>query len=462
MGAAALVAALVAITVGVGAGEDDGPRVRSATADVDLPDVVPGGRGLTGDAAAQALAPFTDASARCRPAGCERWWTPGSVEPVTPARTGGDLVVALRDAVAALDPETGEYRWLTPISSFQPDAATGWRLRSSELVLETLDPDGDEGVLVWSPRGYLQLLGPDGERRWSRTLSATRRVWDVAIGDDVVLVASAEDRSSGPVELVTAVDRRHGEVRWRQRVRWTYGVEPDGALVRATDDRVTSLDPATGRAAFHLDVEDPRWVRSAGAFHLARVEGRDTVLIERQAGARLRTVPDVAGIVDLRQPDGAIALLVAGSVDGDGALRPTRVEVVEAGGGVRWERSLGCCVTLLRSPPGTVAVRTVGDGAPLVLDLADGRELPVPPVEITDDARWLRRDLVLVPDTDETALVGPDGARLVIAGARPRVLSVDPLVLGTPQGLLGLELPEAPRVRRPMRGYAAPPLLFTN
>jgi hypothetical protein len=39
---------------------------------------------------------------------------------------------------------------------------------------------------------------------------------------------------------------------------------------------------------------------------------------------------------------------------------------------------------------------------------------------------------------------------------------VDPLVVGTPHGLLGLEVPERARVRQPMRGYAAPPLLFVN
>jgi hypothetical protein len=451
--AAAPLALGLVVLAGVGSlGDRETPLARVVPGEVDVDGVVPAGRGLVGEEAARALAPFEDDEPRCRPLGCERWWRPAEGSPLATALVADTLVTVLRDEVVALDLEAGSPRWVVPVGAFAPDPATGWRLRTSELQLA----GADDALVVYSPRGYLQLRDAAGVERWSVTQPATRRIWDVALTDDVVLVASAEDRRRGPVELVTAYDRDHGTTRWRQEVRWTYGLDEQGALVRTKEDRVVALAPRTGRPAATLAVDDPRWVATAGAFHVARVAARDTLLLDRGTGEVVRTVSDVAGLTAVGDEAGAVALLVSGQLDDDGELRPTRIEVVAPDGTTRWERPLGCCVTLLRGPPGTVAVRAARDDGPLLLDAADGQVVSAPRgLSARDEVRWLRADLVLSAGAGGRAvLTSTDGRRITVADD-VRVLTADPLVVATSDGIVGLDLPGR-GVRRPMRGFAAP------
>jgi hypothetical protein len=420
------VAAALLVTHGLGAPSAQGERV-------ELPLVVPEGRGLTGEEAAEALEPFASERLRCRPLGCERWWVARTVESVSTAELAGALVVAFHDGVAAIDPETGDERWTAPLASLQPDPRTGWRIRTSELVLSA----GDDDLLLWAPRGFLQLRDADGRQRWSVAVPETRRLWSAELAQDVVVVASAEDREDGAIEVVTAYDRDHGTIRWRERVRWTYDVDVDGALVRTLEDRVSSLDPATGAVAYELETTDPRWVTSRGAFFVARVDGNDTVLLDRTTGEVVRTIEDVLGVADLEDGAGGIALLLSGRSEG-ATRQPVQVMAVGDDGSTRWTHDVGCCARLVRSPPGTVAARVVGDEPPLVLAAEDGSLLEPPPWEPVDGLRWLSDEVLFAPGPATSLLVDREGRRLAVDGARPRVVSLDPLVVASRDGLLGI------------------------
>jgi hypothetical protein len=287
----------------------------------------------------------------------------------------------------------------------------------------------------------------EGGERWSVTLPETRRLWEVELTADTVVVASSANSANRPIEVVTGFDRQHGTVRWRQRVRWTYGAGADGPLVRTADGRVARLDPATGRPAFHLDVDEPRWVSTAGAFFVARVEDRTVVLLDRATGEVVRKVENATNVADLREPAGGIALLVAGRhADEDDV--PTQVIAVDRDGSTRWERAVGCCPTLVSSPAQTVAVRKLGGEPPLVLAADDGATLDVPPAG-TGELRWLSDDLLVTTRSDPPVLVGRDGSRIALDGARARVVSVDPLVVASPDGLLGIDRSAAARAARP-------------
>jgi hypothetical protein len=420
------VAAALLVTNGPGSSSSGGERV-------DLPSVVPEGRGLTGEEAVSALEPFAADRLRCRPLGCERWWVARTVESVSPAVLAGNLVVAFHDGVGAIDPETGAERWTAPLASLQPDPRTGWRIRTSELVLSA----GDDELLLWAPRGFLQLRDADGRQRWSVTAPATRRLWSAELAGDVVVVASAEDHEGGVIEVVTAYDRSHGTVRWRERVRWTYDLDADGALVRTVEDRVSSLDPATGSVAYELETTDPRWVTSRGAFFVARVAGNATVLLDRTTGEIVRTIEDVLGVADLEDGAGGVALLLSGRSEGTTRV-PVRVMAVGDDGSTRWTHDVGCCARLVRSPPGTVAARVVGDEPPIVMAAADGSLLAPPPWEPVDGLRWLSDEVLFAPGPATSLLVDREGRRLAVDGTRPRVVSLDPLVVASRAGLLGI------------------------
>jgi outer membrane protein assembly factor BamB len=440
LGAAALVGVVV---VFVALGLAGGDRPPDSAQEVDLDAVVPEGRGLSGEEADRALEPFEPDRLRCRPLGCERWWHPGGMAQVTPAHLPDGLVVAFDDRLAAIDTAAGDVRWTVPLEAVQPDPVTGWELRAAELVLSA---DGDD-LLVWTPRGFLQVRDREGGERWSVTLPETRRLWEVELTADTVVVASSANSANRPIEVVTGFDRQHGTVRWRQRVRWTYGAGADGPLVRTADGRVARLDPATGRPAFHLDVDEPRWVSTAGAFFVARVEDRTVVLLDRATGEVVRKVENATNVADLREPAGGIALLVAGRhADEDDV--PTQVIAVDRDGSTRWERAVGCCPTLVSSPAQTVAVRKLGGEPPLVLAADDGATLDVPPAG-TGELRWLSDDLLVTTRSDPPVLVGRDGSRIALDGARARVVSVDPLVVASPDGLLGIDRSAAARAARP-------------
>jgi hypothetical protein len=434
----ALVTGLVAVVIGAVVLTPRPARPPPLAAPVvELPSPAPGRQGpsLVEEQTAPAAAPTIPDRPRCRPLGCERWWTPGTVEPVSPAVLRGDLVVAFEDEVAAVDPVTGTRRWAVPLEDLQPDPATGWRVRAAELGLIG---DGDD-LLVWVARGFVQLRDPAGAHRWSVTMPDARRLWGAQLAGEVVLVAVAADSPDGPVEAVAAYDRDDGSLRWSQRVRWTYAIGPDGALVRDGDDRVTMLDPASGEAAFHLELEEPRWVSVLGAFFVARASGRETVLLDRETGAVVRTIPDVLAVADLREPEGGLAVLVSGSYEHPDRPQPSRLEAIGGDGRTRWVHSLGCCATLSSSPPGTVAAHLVGDDGPIVLAAADGAVL-APPIELPPDRlRWLSDELLVAAGEDTSLLVDREGARIALTGTRPRVINLDPLIVASREGLLGVD-----------------------
>jgi hypothetical protein len=442
--------------------------------EVALPPLRPAGQGLTGEEAAAALAPFaadptgdgTDPSdrLRCRPRGCERWWSPGTVMPVAPAVLDDLLVVAFRDGLAAIDPASGERRWEVPIGELQPDQDTGWELRTSELTLRA----DSEDLVVWSPRGYLQLRGADGTPRWSITLPDTRRMWAAELTDEVVIVSRTVYRRTGPTEEVTGFDRRSGTARWRQRVRWTYATGPAGALVRTADDRAASLDPRSGQVAFHLDVDAPRWVAPLGAFIVARVGLHEVALLDPSDGQVVREVPDVAGVADLHDPTGAIALLLT-TQDGDGTsdagtsdagtsdagtsdTASARVLAVDGDGSERWVHELGCCARMVSSPPGTVAVQVDGDEPPSLLAAEDGAVLDRPLSARPHELRWVSREVLVAPGARTSTLLDRDGARIALDGGRARVLHADPLIVASRDGLLALDRSAAVPLRRPRVG----------
>jgi hypothetical protein len=433
--------------------------VGPAGTEVELPPLQPEGQGLTGEEAAAALAPFAASSVtsdradrsdrlRCRPRGCERWWTPGTVVPVAPAVLDDLLVVAFEDGLAAIDPASGDRRWGVPIGELQPDPGTGWELRTAELTLSA----DTEGLVVWSPRGYLQLRDADGTARWSITLPDTRRVWAAEPAGEVVVVSRAANSSAGPIEVVTGYDRRHGTARWRQRVRWTYATGAAGAVVRTTDDRVASLDPRTGQVAFHLAVDSPRWVAPVGAFLVARVGIHEAVLLDPSTGEVVRAVRDVAGVADLHDPSGAIALLLAGRDDGTSEAGPARVLAVAPDGSDRWEHEVGCCARLVSSPPGAVAVRIDGGEPPMLLAAEDGAVLDRPLSARADELRWVSSEVLVAPGAGTSTLLDRNGARIALDGRRPRVLHADPLIVASRDGLLALDRSAAVPLRRPRVG----------
>jgi hypothetical protein len=409
----------------------DAPSLDAAR--VHLPQVVPEGRGLSGEQAASALEPFSADRLRCRPLGCERWWLAGKVEPVTPAELDGDLIVAFDDAVAAIDTDAGAESWKAPLASLQPDPRTGWRIRTAELVLAA----GEDDLLMWAPRGFVQVRGADGREHWSVTLPDTRRLWSAEFAQDVVLVASAEDGGDGTIEVVTAYDRQQGAVRWRERVQWTYATGADGALVRTLDDRVASLHPATGQVTFELGIADPRWVTTHGAFFVARGHGKDTVLLDLTTGTVVRTFEDVLGVTDLQDGEGGIALLLSGRSEG-AARSPVQVMAVGSDGTTRWARDVGCCARLVPSAPGTVAARVAGDEPSIVLAAEDGSLLTPPPWRPVEALRWLSDEVLFASGRTTAMLVDRQGRRLAFDGTRPRVLSLEPLVVASRDGLLGV------------------------
>jgi hypothetical protein len=238
--AASAVLALVAAGIGTGIGRPSPPDLSldgSASA-------TPTGRGLTGAEAAQALAPFADSGLQCLPTGCERWALEADVADVAPAAVGSLVVVVLDDGIVGLHPATGELAWNADLETVQAPAGTQPQHRARELLLDTRD----DGVLIWSRRGLLQVRAADGTERWTKLERREQRVWTAALADRVVLTTGPV-RGAGATQHVTAYDRDDGRLRWSEEVTNVDHFAADLLAVRDDAGRPLRLDPATGASS---------------------------------------------------------------------------------------------------------------------------------------------------------------------------------------------------------------------
>jgi eukaryotic-like serine/threonine-protein kinase len=161
--------------------------------------------------------------------------------PILPAAGDDTVFAAARGQVRALDPATGEVRWMHPL----PDGPiSAPHAAAAVCVLATVS----------------QLLAVDatsGRRRWGLALEpgpAPDRVTALVVSDGIAAVPDATGLS--------AVDARTGAVAWRAQVRTQPAPEPGLAQTVAAGGTLAVL--GDGRVhAFALHTGDQRWVYPA-------------------------------------------------------------------------------------------------------------------------------------------------------------------------------------------------------
>ncbi|MEQ3550337.1 PQQ-binding-like beta-propeller repeat protein [Pseudonocardia nematodicida] len=149
---------------------------------------------------------------------------------------GGPLLVTTNQALAALDPSTGELRWCTGVD---PDATS------------TATPTGD-GVLVAEQdarRSRMRMLSTGtGDEQWSERYESHDGGIAPVVAGDTVAVFAADAGDDGRTSGVRAFRTATGEPAWSSTVDFPKPMgASDGVLLLRTDAGLQGVDPGTGR-----------------------------------------------------------------------------------------------------------------------------------------------------------------------------------------------------------------------
>jgi outer membrane protein assembly factor BamB len=410
--------------------------------EVELPrsSEIPAQRGLTGQEAEAALAPFDPDRLRCEPAGCERWRLdlPEGVDDAV--RFGDLLVLQTEGELVGLELTSGERRWEVTLDDVDGDAA-------SDRTGTRLSAVGDDHLVIAGETGDLQVFDQEGRRRWQVPAPSPAWIWEVhAVAGVVLTVGPPPSPALGSTQL-HAFDVRDGTPRWSTVVNEL--VHADDQLLAITDDeQLVRLDPESGAV-----------VASLGGAAWAAPLTEDLLLLWHPDS-------DLTTVVDA--DDGAPHLTLDGAIDttleGDGTVflqvqdvqRPDEREIVALGldGELRWRRRVpldlrgGCCPGLAATDEGELFVADP-DGGGWLLDQTTGADRPhrdLPPIPPGD--WWTGNLAVQHGPGGQLRLTGADGSALVPTPTAWLLLD-EPVVLAGRGGLLAVDLLPPPVGPRP-------------
>jgi hypothetical protein len=414
--------------------------------EVDLPTAgeLPVQRGLTGEEARAALAPFDPDRLRCEPTGCERWRleVPGGADDV--AHLGELLVFQSDQQLVAIDAHTGERRWTAPLLAPDGEGPAPRGLNDTRMLVAN-----DEVLVVARETGDLRVIDLDGRHRWRAPPPPPAWIWTVEVVADVVLTVgpppSAED---GGVAL-HAYAVHDGSPRWSAVVRDLQGTYDHGLLVVTEDRLLAQLDPADGEVV--ATYEGATWANHLGAGFLA-LGGNDPDQPSWVADTQGRRLLEFAGHVETSLLEGETLYLFVRRHD-----QPSMGELVALGveGGGGWTREFvlehrsSCCPALALTDDGALYLHDPRR-AGRVFDAATGADRPhrdPPPIPAGD--WWTGNVSVQHGPAGELILTSTSGTARFPSG-QAWLLHDDPVVLATRDGLIGVDLVPPPMGPRPV------------
>jgi outer membrane protein assembly factor BamB len=425
-----LLAVAVSGLVGVGV-RFAGALADRPVASVELPpaSTSPLQRGLTGDEAAAALAPFDPDRLRCEPAGCERWRldVPGGIDGA--ARLGELLVLQLDQQLVAIDTASGERRWSAPLDAPGGEAPARPGQREPRMMA------ADDGHLALArSAGDLRVIDRAGRHRWSVPAPAPAWIWEVRLVGDVVVTVGPPPSPADGSTAVHAFDVEDGSPRW---TRFVQGLtHHDELFAHLGDDVLARLDPGTGEV-----VE-----RYTGATALTPL-GHGLVLLTDEVAQRSWVVAagdgdpraTFEGLLEthLDTADHVYALLVP---DGRGPDR--ELVAIAADGTPRWQRTIdlgdSCCPTLALTDDGALYVRR-SSGAGQVLDAETGADRPHrDPAPVPAGDWWTGNVAITYGEVGRMTLASATGSVQVLGEDAWLVLD-DPVVFASREALLGVD-----------------------
>jgi outer membrane protein assembly factor BamB len=229
--------------------------------EVALPDrgTVPAGSRLSDDEAALLRSQVDPTRLRCEPRGCEVWRRQ-SPDGFTQATQHGDLLVLHEGAaLIGLDVHTGTERWVTRLDDLWAVTGDGDAIDSPEGTGQIpLLAVSDEGIVFLTDRAVV-LLDLDGERRW-RSSNPGLAVWNVALTQDRVLLGGGPGEDGLlSAELVVALDRSDGSVRWERSVLGHVGALSPYVVLVGDGRMLRGLDPSGGSVRWDRRLEPGEW-----------------------------------------------------------------------------------------------------------------------------------------------------------------------------------------------------------
>jgi hypothetical protein len=413
--------------------------------EVDLPTAgeVPVQRGLTGEEARAALAPFDPDRLRCEPLGCERWRleVPGGADYV--AHLGELLVFQSDQQLVAIDAHTGERSWTAPLHAPDGEGPAPRGLDHTRMLASN-----DEFLVVARETGDLRVIDLDGRHRWRAPPPPPAWIWSVEVVADVVLTVGPPPSAEDGNMALHAFALRDGSPRWSTVVRDLQGTDDHGLLVVTEDGMLAKLDPSGGEVV--ATYESATWATHLGGGFLA-LGGDEPEQPSWVADAEGRRLLEFTGHVETALLEGETLFLFLRRHD-----QPSVGELVALGvhGEDRWKRELpleyrsSCCPALTLTDDGALYLHDPR-GAGWIFDAATGADRPhrdPPPIPAGD--WWTGNVSVKHGPAGELIVTGNSGSAQVASG-QAWLLHDDPVVLASRDGLIGIDLVPPPVGPRP-------------
>jgi hypothetical protein len=408
--------------------------------------------GLSPEARRDALAPFDPTRTRCTPTGCEQWRRPTADWVDSATVSGGNLVLVERDEVIAVDIRTGEERWRAAI----PEATGSDTSETENIGFGMASVMGNASTVAIANRWGVRLLSEAGEVQWQTDLELPpSSVWVSRVTDEVVVLVheegqpgmivdengtidettdgTAEEAWAAPLQRVTVLDARTGELRWALDAVVQVFAELPGDLVTVFDgEAVRWLDTLSGQTVSSLPTsdqpEDHIWVHRLGDHYAVTTwtseEPGRTLLVD---GSDLDVLVDLEGeVVASAEVDDDVVVLLRH----DSGRGPLEREVLALGsdGLSRWRVPLpptsrnSCCPSVIGLEDGLVRIADGGGVEPVVLDAASGARQDHDPLarlaDGVDDESWQLRPGLVMQRTGPLAFTLHDlrGRQLTVQG----------------------------------------------
>jgi outer membrane protein assembly factor BamB len=337
--------------------------------EVALPDrgTVPAGSRLSDDEAAVLRSQVDPTRLRCEPRGCEVWRRQNP-DGFTQAIQHGDLLVLHEGAVlVGLDVDTGTERWTTRLDDLWAVTGDGDAIDSPEGTGQIpLLAVSDEGIVFLTDRAVV-LLDLDGERRW-RSSNPGLAVWNIALTQDRVLLGGVprEEARLQSAELMVALDRSNGSVRWERSVLGHVGALSPSVVLVGDGRMLRGLDPSDGSVRWERRLEPGEWGGELVGPWVAITFERDQsqVLLDPLTGEEVGRLPGFLIHPPVPVDGGMVALVSEPEGSGDRGGR-VALRSHDASGQFAWEVPVGtsrwgCCPHLAEAD-GVVSARVGGE-----------------------------------------------------------------------------------------------------